>query len=220
MGTVLKTINIKGKKYVEVNQRIKYFRENYKDWRLTSTVIELTDVRAVIQANIFDEKERLVATGLAYEMAGSSFINETSYIENCETSAWGRALGNFGIGIDISVASYDEVVTAINNQDKKTIKKPAPILEDKLNSDEANTKHRKELSNVLLSMSKNKTEAILMLKVVSTYNVKENGKMVVVEGVDSTAKLSGTRLMSSLRKAKEKYVELDNLGAIPKKGGK
>ena len=44
------------------------------------------------------------------------YINETSYVENCETSAWGRALGNFGIGIDTSVASADEVVNATNSQ--------------------------------------------------------------------------------------------------------
>ena len=52
----------------------------------------------------------------AYEKEGSTFINKTSYIENCETSAVGRALGFLGIGIDGSVASADEVKTAILNQ--------------------------------------------------------------------------------------------------------
>ena len=48
-------------------------------------------------------------------MSGS-FINKTSYVENCETSAWGRALANFGIGLGTSVASADEVANAIENQ--------------------------------------------------------------------------------------------------------
>ena len=52
----------------------------------------------------------------------SNFINKTSYIENCETSAVGRALGIFGIGVDTSIASAEEVLNAINNQKDKTAK--------------------------------------------------------------------------------------------------
>ena len=59
----------------------------------------------------------LVATGNAYEKEASTFINKTSYIENCETSAIGRALGVYGIGIDASLASAEEVVNAVNNQE-------------------------------------------------------------------------------------------------------
>jgi len=50
----------------------------------------------------------------------SSYINKTSHIENCETSAVGRALGFLGIGIDTSIASADEVINAVNNQPEKT----------------------------------------------------------------------------------------------------
>ena len=61
---------------------------------------------------------------MAYEKEGSTFINKTSYIENCETSAWGRALGNLGIGIDTSIASAEEVQNAVLNQSpKKSAKK-------------------------------------------------------------------------------------------------
>jgi hypothetical protein len=56
-----------------------------------------------MKASIFDKNDRLIATGTAYEKESSSFINKTSFIENCETSAWGRALGNLGIGIDNSI---------------------------------------------------------------------------------------------------------------------
>jgi hypothetical protein len=115
----LKTINIHGKQYVEVNERIKHFRENYKNWSLTSEVIDLTDNRCVIKASILNEKGRVIATGIAYEMLGSSFINKTSFVENCETSAWGRALANLGIGLDTSIASADEVLNAKKQQKTK-----------------------------------------------------------------------------------------------------
>ena len=117
----MKTINIHGKQYVEVKERIRYFRETYKDWSLTSDVIELTDDRCVIKATISNEKDRVIATGIAYETQGSSYINKTSFVENCETSAWGRALANIGIGLDVAIASADEVLNA-KAQDKP--KKP------------------------------------------------------------------------------------------------
>lgn len=109
----MKTVNIKGKNYVEVNERLKYFREHFKGYCLLTDIVELSEERVVIKAKIISEEGVEVANGLAYELAGSSFINKTSYIENCETSAWGRALANFGIGLDNSVASADEVSQAI-----------------------------------------------------------------------------------------------------------
>ena len=127
MKTKLKTINIHGKDYVEVNERIKYFRENYKGWSLISELIDLTENRCVIKASITNEKDKVIATGIAYEVMGSSYINKTSFIENCETSAWGRALGNLGIGIDTSIASAFEVNNAIIQQETK------PKTKEKLN---------------------------------------------------------------------------------------
>ena len=121
--TKLKTVNIKGKEYVEVNTRIKYFRQNFKEWSLTSEIIELTSETVLIKAVIRNPEGRIIASGYAHEEKASSYINKTSFIENCETSAWGRALGNLGIGIDSSVASYEEVKTAIQKQETQTPKK-------------------------------------------------------------------------------------------------
>jgi len=115
----LKTVNIKGKPYVTVDERLIYFRDHYPNYSLVSEVIEKTEDSILIKAIILDEKNRIIATGLAEEEKGSNYINKTSYVENCETSAWGRALANFGIGIDAgSVASAEEVINAINNQNK------------------------------------------------------------------------------------------------------
>jgi len=114
--TKLKTINIKGKEYVEVNERLKYFRENHPEHSLITEIIQCTDEHCVIKA-IIAHNERVIATGHAHEVKSASFINKTSYVEVCETSAWGRALANFGIGIDSQVASANEVVTAIAQTD-------------------------------------------------------------------------------------------------------
>jgi hypothetical protein len=112
----MKTVNIKGKEYVEVNERLKYFREHYPEYTLISEILSMGDGMVVMKATIISPENRVIATGHAYEMEDSSFINKTSYIENCETSAWGRALANFGIELDTSVASAEEVQNAVLNQ--------------------------------------------------------------------------------------------------------
>jgi len=125
----LKTVNIQGKDYVEVNTRLQYFREVYPQYTLDTEIIEITEDTIIFKAIILNEEGRLIASGTAKERSGSNFINKNSYVENCETSAWGRALGNFGIGLDTSVASYDEVANAIKNQ---TTKAKAPVKTTKL----------------------------------------------------------------------------------------
>ena len=110
--TKLKSVNIKGKEYVEVNERIRYFRENYKDASILTEMLSNDMGTCVFRAQIIVNNQ-IVAVGHAYEKEGSTFINKTSYIENCETSAIGRALGIFGVGIDTSVASAEEVGNAI-----------------------------------------------------------------------------------------------------------
>mgnify|MGYP003152946118 FL=1 len=83
------------------------------------TEIVYRDEKAIIiKAIVVDADGKIMSTGMAMEKEGSSFINKTSHVENCETSAVGRALGNLGIGIDASVASYDEIANAKINQSK------------------------------------------------------------------------------------------------------
>lgn len=128
-----KTTNIKGKEYVEVNERIKYFRESgeYKGWSLTSEVYHLDADSCVIKASVLNDKGEIVATGFAQEDKSSSYINKTSYVENCETSAWGRALANLGIGIDTSIASSNEVAMAIAKDKVSTNKASGTATESK-----------------------------------------------------------------------------------------
>lgn len=118
MTAKLKTIDVKGKAYITVNERLKYFREAYPDHSLETVIVQVDDATALLQALIKNAEGRVLATGTAYERANTpgSMVNRTSHVENAETSAWGRALGNFGIGIDTSVASAEEVKTAQANQ--------------------------------------------------------------------------------------------------------
>lgn len=115
----MKTINIKGKDYIPVNERIKEFRAKHQNYSLVSEIINLTEDSCIIKASILDENGIVKATGFAQEDRTSSMVNKTSFVENCETSAWGRALGNFGIGIDVSIASAEEVTIAIAKQEKQ-----------------------------------------------------------------------------------------------------
>lgn len=116
LGTI--EIEKKGKKtkYVMVNERVKAFREVCPGGSIETEIISIDDGVVTMKATICDDGGHLIATGMAQEKEESSFINKTSYIENCETSAVGRALGFAGIGIDGSMASAEEVANAIVNQ--------------------------------------------------------------------------------------------------------
>lgn len=107
------------KEYAEVNQRIKAFRMVHPNGVITTDIISLENGIVLMKAQVMDDEDRVIGTGYAYEKEGSTFINQTSYIENCETSAVGRALGMCGFGIDTSVASAEEVQNAMANQEQK-----------------------------------------------------------------------------------------------------
>lgn len=114
----LKTVDIKGKAYVPVTERIKAFWEAYPDGKITTIMLSNNDGVCMFEAEIYKDRKSITpdATGHAREVETSSYINKTSYIENCETSAVGRALGILGIGIDADIASAEEVGNAIYSQ--------------------------------------------------------------------------------------------------------
>lgn len=120
---LIKTIDVKGKDYAEVPQRIKAFRSLFPNGAIETSIISNDNQMVVMKATVRDEEGHVLGEGHAYEKESSSFINKTSYIENCETSAVGRALGMCGFGIDTLVASYEEVANAINNQDRMKAEK-------------------------------------------------------------------------------------------------
>ena len=129
------TTNIKGKEYAEVNQRIKAFRMVYPEGSIITDLVQLENGICTIKA-VIKNGELVLGTGIAQEKESSSYINKTSYIENCETSAVGRALGMCGFGIDVSVCSAEELQNALNNQEK-TAKKGEEMISKTAAKEEA-----------------------------------------------------------------------------------
>lgn len=110
-------VNIRGKEYKTVAKRIDDFRGDHPDYSITTKILSAAEL-VQIKATIRDQDNRILATGLAEEERGSTNINRTSALENAETSAVGRALSFLGYG-GTEIASAEEVVNAINNQDLK-----------------------------------------------------------------------------------------------------
>ena len=109
--------DIKGKGYAPVNQRIKAFRMVHPLGNIVTDMVEDSADKCVFRCDVYGAGMIHLATGWAYEKPNSTYINKTSYIENCETSAIGRALGAAGFGIDASLASKEEVENANNQQE-------------------------------------------------------------------------------------------------------
>ena len=127
----MKKIQIKGKDYIEVNERVKQFHKDYPNGSITTELIEMTD-RFITKTTVIPDVKNADRkfTGIAYEKEDSTFINKTSALENCETSSCGRALGMLGIGIDTSIASYNEVANAVEQQKDKPKTIPPVNLKD------------------------------------------------------------------------------------------
>jgi hypothetical protein len=115
----MKTINIKGKEYITVNERLKHFRTEptFKGWQICEQLVHIDEKEGIFKVTICDTKGVEMASAHSQEYRDSSYINKTSFVENGFTSALGRALGYLGIGIDTSIASANEVENAVKNQD-------------------------------------------------------------------------------------------------------
>jgi hypothetical protein len=107
-------VNIHGKDYFTVAERVHAFREASPDLTIETEIVRWEGDDVVVKASISDNG-KLIATGLAHEVRGSTNINKTSHVENCETSAIGRCLAAFGLG-GTEYASADEVANAIAQQ--------------------------------------------------------------------------------------------------------
>ena len=111
-------VNIRGKEYLTVAYRVKQFRVDHPDWQIHTDIIHMDDDRVVVRAEICDSAGVTVASGHAEEKRSASQINQTSALENCESSAVGRALAFAGYG-GSEIASADEVQNAIYQQTNK-----------------------------------------------------------------------------------------------------
>jgi hypothetical protein len=173
----IKTITIQRKEYVMVNEKVKFFRSEpqYKDWSIESDIIKHEDNDVIVKTVVRDTNGVIRSSGLAHEVAGSSKINSTSHVENCETSAIGRAMAGLGIGVDSSYSSANELHMAIAKQDagisntKPDLEVTDDVFTQALNHLKKQTpqkrpmvleKIRKEKKNQLTSAQYKKLEAV------------------------------------------------------------
>ena len=112
----LATVNIKGKEYVEVKTRVQWFRKNIENGCIETDHVHFDGETIMCKSRIFIDG-KLVATGMAHEEKNASTINKTSFVEICETSSVGRALGMLGIGIESSVDTAGTIKAAISQQE-------------------------------------------------------------------------------------------------------
>ena len=115
-------LDIKGKEYYTVVERMKMLIGNVsRDYSLTTEMLMLDDKKVVVKATLSFKDN--VYTGLAMELIGGNFINEFSALENCETSAIGRALSSAGY-FGSEFCSANELENAIKQQTTKSVSKP------------------------------------------------------------------------------------------------
>lgn len=99
--------------YVPVSERLEHFYKDHPDGRVLTSIVEhdAENGFVLIRAEIYRERDDAApsATGHAFENRSEGYVNKTSYIENCETSATGRALALLGYEIKRGIASREEM---------------------------------------------------------------------------------------------------------------
>lgn len=113
-------VMIHNKAYKTVAARINEFRQAHPEFGVHTEILSIDDATVVCRAVITDEAGRQISSGIAEESRTSSRINQTSAVENCETSAVGRALAFFGMA-GTEIASADEVAGAIAQQNQSAV---------------------------------------------------------------------------------------------------
>ena len=153
--------NKSGNKYLQVSKRMEIFREIFGlDYGIETNILVNDGKTVVVQAKIY-LNDKLLGSGLAEEIRGKGFVNETSAVENCETSAIGRALASLGIhGGEYASINEIEKAESTREHNEKLKQNPQPkpqpaqeIKDDPDLSPEENAWHKismrwiKELNN-------------------------------------------------------------------------
>ena len=153
VNSEIKMLPLGKKDYAMVSERVTAFRKLFPEGFIKTDIIFNDGKNVLMQARVGyyldDHSEFILATGYAQETQGRGMVNGTSWIENCETGAVGRALGMIGLGLNGGgICSAEELANAVISQkqtedewkakkaaieadklaklDKKPIKKDAP----------------------------------------------------------------------------------------------
>ena len=97
--------------YETVESRLEKWWKDYPDGRISTKIEQATDTRYIVSAELFktEADAKAFSTGLASESVSDRGVNSTSALENCETSAIGRALANAGYAAKGKRASREEM---------------------------------------------------------------------------------------------------------------
>ena len=113
--------------YVTVQERISIFWSRFPEGRITTKISHLdgpkhTARMVTVRANVYKDRTNRSpdATGFAKEREGTQGANQTAFVENCETSAIGRALANMNIAVSKNRPSQEEMQAKQNTEEEHT----------------------------------------------------------------------------------------------------
>ncbi len=125
-------VTIHGREYKTVALRVAEFRHDHPSWSILTKIVHRDEDVVVAEATICTEEGREIARDYAEEYRAASRINQTSALENCITSAIGRALSAAGYGGGGEYASADEVASAIKQQEASPLIEHNAVVRDNL----------------------------------------------------------------------------------------
>jgi hypothetical protein len=104
--------------YETVESRLEKWWKDYPDGRVETKLEQASDTRYIVSAELFktEADAKPCATGLASESISDRGVNSTSALENCETSAIGRALANAGYAAKGKRASREEMTKVVQSE--------------------------------------------------------------------------------------------------------
>lgn len=191
-----KAINIQGKGYILVSDRVLAFNADYPNGAIQTEMVRMEGEMIIVKATAIPDctMPARFFTGYAQEIIGDGFINKTSALENAETSAVGRALGMMGIGVLDSIASADEIHKAQNREDKTLMNGPRREYPKKPTYD-ANSKEAKIWIDIPF-------EGVADLKALKLEWAKwnpERGQWSCFDSAENRAKLKSLKQVKALK---------------------
>jgi hypothetical protein len=166
------TVNIKGKKYSTVNERLKHLLQYFPEARFNEEILLHDNERVIVKTELYIG-DTIFSVGTAEEWRNSSFINKTSALENCSSSALGRCLAAFGLS-GSEYASAEELVNALNNQNTNTQSTTKKVsIEDEIKKQTTETKLTALYSN--WKKNNNSDDKIEKLFEQQQQSIKTNG---------------------------------------------
>lgn len=152
------TINFRGREYKTVALRVQEFRAAFPiadGWSIRTSPVTVSDDVVVFRAAVVDPSEREVAVGYAEERRSKRGVNATSAVENCETSAIGRALAAAGFA-GTEYASADELARAVSSEARGDVS----VRVQELREDETEKRARQLAARELVQLAKDFTKTL------------------------------------------------------------